>query len=106
MKLRASDATAIISAAKKNAVGSSATPVSATALQGIAAARPAALSAGPKPRSTVSPIEAMLRSPVVSAMVATARNLPATTSTRAAGATKSVSRVPRSFSPAVRSMAG
>jgi hypothetical protein len=54
----------------------------------------------------VTPIEIRASTIAPSEPVSTMRNLPSTISTREAGLHSSVSIVPRSFSPAVRSIAG
>ena len=58
------------------------------------------------PTAAVRPIESSRQAIAASDPVSTIRNLPSTRSTRATGLQSSVSIVPRSFSPAVRSIAG
>ena len=56
--------------------------------------------------ATATTIESTFHTAVPNPIAATARNFPTTISDRSAGLMSSVSIVPRSFSPAVMSMAG
>jgi hypothetical protein len=58
------------------------------------------------PIAAVTPMEISMKHMADSEPVRTMRNLPSTMSTRATGLHRSVSIVPRSFSPAVKSIAG
>ena len=58
------------------------------------------------PTTTLRPIETRESTMVVTEAVITMKNFPSTMFTRRTGLHRSVSMVPRSFSPAVRSIAG
>jgi len=60
----------------------------------------------PRPASNVAPMEIIESIALRSDAVSTIRNFPRTRCTRETGLHRIVSIVPRSFSPAVRSMAG
>ena len=83
---------------------STVTRIATTALSGSAMV----MSAGRNRRDTaaVAAIETALAASVASVTVNTARNLPKTMSREPQGAIRSVSIVPRSFSPAMASIAG
>ena len=110
---RASSATDIITAEISTASGTSTTSMMARSPGEIENA-PSTPPSIPPPAArscaswnhSVTAIEPRFRSPVASAIPTTQKNLPHTISRFAIGVDSSVSNVPRSFSPAVRSTAG
>ena len=99
--------------ARHVAAATAAKPMKAASV--TAAAKPASPAPTPRPKplgrnrrrtTAVSAIDTALTRSVAKATVHTARNLPVTISPRAAGAIRRVSIVPRSFSPAIASIAG
>ena len=105
LKLRASAPIATMTDANRNAAGGITSSAAAPALaHGSEGAAPAAASFAPS--RTVIDIEARLSTPDSVASVATATTLPVISAARAIGADSVVSRVLRSRSPAVMSIAG
>jgi hypothetical protein len=113
LKFRAREAIAIIRPENSAAAQASATMPRATAPQGMASSRsptpklpPRAATAERATHRMVMLTKRTLSRPVRKEIVATARYLPKTMERRGSGVARRASRVPRSFSPAARSMAG
>ena len=88
----------------RNAAGTTMSSVARARVHGMSStAAPAARRAV---SATVSDMDTMFSAPVIMASVATASTFPVIRSKRRMGAERTVSRVPRSRSPAVMSMAG
>ncbi|HBE73889.1 MAG TPA: hypothetical protein DDW31_07395 [candidate division Zixibacteria bacterium] len=107
MKERANRETVISTALMKRARGRSERKIRARD-RGLRenSIRPVAAPSWTSPAENVIMMDTRFRAPVIRAMTVTVKNLPRNRSRLSTGAASMVSMVPRSFSPAVRSMAG